>query len=86
MRADSRSLRSSVRWMESSSAETGEKGTVDSRPFSFAFDSLVVEAVRRRLFEMALSERITSNEAQWLARGAMILEALEGELRRANGG
>ena len=59
------------------------KGTVHtSRPSFVLPDVLTVEVVRRRLENICTSERITSNEAQWLARAAGILEVFEDELRR----
>lgn len=55
-------------------------GRASSDPASFflssSFDPLVLESVIRRLHEIAFSDRITSNEAQWLIRARNLLELL----------
>lgn len=37
-------------------------------------DLLTIESVSNRLHEIAISDRITSNEAQWIVRARDILE------------
>jgi hypothetical protein len=48
----------------------------------FDFDILRVESVANRLHEIAVSERITSNEAQWIVQANTILEQLRVDLIR----
>ena len=49
----------------------------------FDFDILRIESVANRLHEIAVSERITSNEAQWIIRARDAIDMLEAEIKRA---
>lgn len=62
-----------------------EGAVLTSRPSLFQRlpDALTLESISRRLHLIAASERVTSNEAQWIIRARDAIDMLEAEIKRA---